>query len=77
MNVTQEHDTSQDVYSYLDMRLHVSGHGKVACPDSINESMCVWVCIKTCEVSLRLLMTAPVLRGPRGLMTSGNCDPRL
>lgn len=38
---------------------------------------CVWVCIKTCEVSVSLLMTAPVLQGPWGLMTSGNCDPRL
>lgn len=37
---------------------------------------CVWVCIKTQEVSVRLLMTAPVLQGPRGLMTSGNWNPR-
>lgn len=36
----------------------------------------VWVCIKTHEVSVRLLMTAPVLQGPSGLMTSGKCDPR-
>lgn len=39
--------------------------------------LCAWVSIRTCEVSVRLLMTAPVMCGPRGLMMGGNCDPRL
>lgn len=39
--------------------------------------LCSWVSIKTCEVSVRLLVTAPVMRGPAGLMMGGNCDPRL
>lgn len=32
------------------------------------------VCVRTHEVSVRLLMTAPVLQGPSGLMTRGNRD---
>lgn len=72
---------SPDTHSLTDLNLLIThslntGKDMTQVWQWITRLLCVWVCIKTCEVSVRLLMTAPVLQGRRGLMTSGNCDPR-
>lgn len=71
---------SPDTHSLTDLNLLIThslntGKDMTQVWRWITRLLCVWVCIKTCEVSVRLLMTAPVLQGRRGLMTMETVTP--